>query len=67
MPKTVKYTSEAITAVCNEKLPGCDVESGTVHICYEDGSGATVCKNCFDQLLNEGRLVTDSCVAIKAA
>jgi hypothetical protein len=67
MQRTVKYTSEAPAAVCKENLPGCDVSSGTVHVCFEDGSGATVCTNCFDRLLNEGKWITDSCITIKAA
>jgi hypothetical protein len=67
MQRTVKYTSEAPTAVCKEKLPGCDVNSGTVHVCFEDGGGITVCRNCFDSHLNEGEWTTDSCVTIKAA
>jgi hypothetical protein len=67
MQKIVKYTSEAPTAVCSEKLTGCDVKSGTVHVCFEDGSGSTVCKNCFDSLINEGKWTTDGCVTIKAA
>jgi len=66
MPRTVKYTSEAPTAVCKEKLPGCDAKSETVHVCFEDGSGVTVCRNCFDQLLNEGKWISDSCITIQA-
>ncbi|MHB1325881.1 MAG: hypothetical protein ACYC0L_06715 [Thermoleophilia bacterium] len=66
MPRTVKYTSEAPTAVCKEKLSGCDAKSETVHVCFEDGSGVTVCRNCFDQLLNEGKWISDSCITIQA-
>lgn len=67
MPRIVKYTSEAPVAACKEKLPGCDLKSGTVHVCFEDGSGFTVCENCFNSRLNEGIWTTDSCVKIKAA
>lgn len=67
MPRTVKYTSETPTVVCKEKLPGCDVKSGIVHVCFEDDSGVTVCRNCFDQRLNEGKWTSDSCITIQAA
>ncbi|MFA6000489.1 MAG: hypothetical protein WC828_00010 [Thermoleophilia bacterium] len=67
MSRIVKYTSEAPVDVCNEKLPGCDLKSGTVHVCFEDGSGITVCTNCFNSRLNEGEWITDSCVTLKAA
>ncbi|MHB9112770.1 MAG: hypothetical protein ACYC4D_09135 [Thermoleophilia bacterium] len=67
MQRTIKYTSEAPTAVCNEKLPSCDVKSETVHVCFEDGSGVNVCRNCFNHRLNEGKWTTDSSVTIKAA
>ena len=64
--KRIKYTSETSTGVCDEKLPGCDLKSGTVHVCFEDGSGATVCKNCFDHRLNTGTWITDSGITIQA-
>jgi len=67
MFKTVKYTSDSSEAVCKEGLPGCDLKSGSVHVCFEDGSGATVCRNCFEKRLDEGVWVTDSCVDIEAA
>ncbi len=65
--KRIKYTSDASTVTCSEKQAGCDVESGVVHVCFEDGSGATVCRNCFNSLLNEGKWITDECITIKAA
>ncbi|MFA5802138.1 MAG: hypothetical protein WC911_06630 [Thermoleophilia bacterium] len=67
MPRTVKYTSDTSVAVCKEHLPGCDPESGTVHVCFEDGSGITTCRNCFDARVNEGEWTTDSTITIKAA
>ena len=67
MQRTVKYTSETSTTVCAERLPVCDVKSGTVHVCFEDGGGVTICRNCFDRRLNEGNWITDNTVTIKAA
>lgn len=67
MQRNVKYTNEAPTAVCEEKLSVCDMESGTVHVCFDDGGGTTVCRNCFDQRLNEGQWITDGSITIKAA
>ncbi len=67
MQITIRYTSEVPASdnpECSEKLPNCDVESGAVRVCFEDGSGVTVCKNCFNQLLDEGMWVTDSTIRL---
>ncbi|MHB1391348.1 MAG: hypothetical protein ACYCXF_09015 [Thermoleophilia bacterium] len=67
MQKTVKFTSETPATVCKEKLPGCDVKTGIVHVCFEDGTGESVCRNCLAKLADEGRWITDSSVSITAA
>jgi len=67
MLRTVKYTNEVTTGVCEEKLPGCDVKSGIIHACFVDGGGATICRNCFDRQINEGKWITDGSITIKAA
>jgi GH24 family phage-related lysozyme (muramidase) len=62
MVKNVKYTSEIkedMSGVCAEKLPGCE-EKATVHVCFEDGSGESVCRSCFDRRVNDGDWITDS-------
>ena len=66
MMKTVKYTSVVPVdeGDCSQKLEGCDPKSGLVHVCFEDGSGATVCNNCFNSLVDAGKWVTDSTIRL---
>lgn len=66
MLKMVKYTSVVPVGEgeCSQKLEGCDPKSGMVHVCFEDGSGATVCRSCFNLLVDEGRWGTDSTVRL---
>lgn len=66
MFQVVKYTSVVPVGEgeCSQKLEGCDAKSGLVHVCFEDGSGATVCRNCFDSLIDEGLWVTDSTIRL---
>lgn len=67
MQKAVKYTSDTPDVVCKENLPGCDSKLETVHVCFEDGSGITVCRSCFDSHLNDGSWISDGSITIKAA
>ncbi len=67
MVKVVKYTSEVPAGsgtVCKEGLEGCNIFAGSVHVCFEDGSGVTVCKECFAKNLNEGVWTCDSTVRL---
>ncbi|RJQ42523.1 MAG: hypothetical protein C4534_09920 [Gaiellales bacterium] len=62
MLKTVKYTSNFPVeekCSCTEKLPGCE-GTAAYHVCFEDGSGKSVCRNCFDKRVNSGEWETDS-------
>lgn len=62
MLKTIKYTSNFPVEErcgCSEKLDGCEA-TAAYHVCFEDGSGKSVCKSCFDQRVNTGAWVTDS-------
>jgi GH24 family phage-related lysozyme (muramidase) len=62
MVKDVKFAAVLTAkagAVCREGLPGCE-EKATVHVCFEDGSGDAVCKNCFVARLNRGDWSTDT-------
>lgn len=66
MLKVVKYTSVepvSVRSECSEKLPGCET-TRSLHVCFEDGSGLTVCNSCFNSRINEGRWVTDNTVLL---
>lgn len=66
MVKVIKYISEvpAKAASCSEKLDGCNLFAGSVHVCFENGDGTTVCKSCFEQCLDEGVWTADSTVRL---
>lgn len=69
MVKTVKYTSELSPeegCKCAERLTGCEV-TASLHVCFEDGSGISVCKSCFGQRANEGEWITDSSQTLLAS
>jgi hypothetical protein len=69
MTKIIKYTTEVPASdrpECKEGYPGCDPAAGAVHVCFEDGSGVTVCNSCFERILNEGRWISDSTVRLRA-
>jgi hypothetical protein len=59
--KTIKYESEVIgsSAECGVKTDACD-GAELVHVCFDDGSGVTVCAQCFDNRINGGYWITDS-------
>ena len=62
MVKTVKYTSDFSAeekCSCSERLPGC-AATAAYHVCFEDGSGKSVCEKCFEQRVNSGAWITDS-------
>ena len=66
----VKYTRdlsiEEIGAACGVKLDGCQ-ETASQHICFEDGSGAYVCRKCFTRQVNEGEWITDAAEELLAS
>ena len=67
MVKVIKYISEVpagSASECSEKLAGCNIFAGSVHVCFEDGSGVTVCKNCFESLHDTGSWITDATVRL---
>ena len=66
MMKVVKYTSVVPVGEgeCTRKLEGCDPGSGLVHVCFEDGGGATVCVSCFNALVDAGYWTTDSTIRL---
>lgn len=66
MVKVIKYISEvpASAARCDEGLEGCNVFAGSVHVCFEDGTGVTLCKNCFEKRCDEGVWITDATVRL---
>lgn len=67
MVKVVKYTCEVAAgpgAACTDGSPECDMASGLLHVCFEDGSGTTICKSCFEYHLNDGEWTTDSTVEL---
>ena len=62
MTKTVKYTSDFSAeekCSCAEQLSGCETRAD-YHVCFEDGSGKSVCRKCFDQRVNKGSWITDN-------
>ena len=66
MFQVVKYTSVVPVGEgeCSQKLEGCDAKSGLVHVCFEDGSGTNICRNCFNSLIDQGSWVTDSTIRL---
>ncbi len=69
MLKVVKYVYEVepgVGAECSEKLIGREREAG-IHVCFEDGSGAYVCKECFERRVNDGAWSTDSTETLLAS
>jgi GH24 family phage-related lysozyme (muramidase) len=69
MVKTVKYTSDFPDGEkynCAERLPDCDV-TASYHVCFEDGSGKSVCSSCFEKRVNAGDWNTDSTEALLAS
>ncbi|MHB1412597.1 MAG: hypothetical protein ACYCXE_04495 [Thermoleophilia bacterium] len=61
MVKIVKYSKELAPdeqAACAEKLANCE-KTATLHVCFEDGSGAYVCKRCFARRVDECTWITD--------
>jgi len=67
MVKYIKYTA-ALThdADCSEKLPNCE-KKAALHVCFEDGSGASVCRMCFKGRINEGDWITDEVQTLLAS
>jgi hypothetical protein len=67
MVKVVKFTSPmSVSTPCSEQQAGCEAEAD-IHVCFEDGSGVSVCRSCFDQRINEGAWITDSCECLAVA
>lgn len=66
MVKVIKYISEVPgnATTCSENHADCNIFSGSVHVCFEDGSGATVCKSCFESCLDEGVWTADSTIRL---
>ena len=67
---TIKYTRELSAdesaAACGVKLDGCQGEA-SLHVCFEDGSGVYVCRNCFSRRINEGDWITDDAEELLAS
>ncbi|MCL6106386.1 MAG: hypothetical protein M1309_03425 [Actinobacteria bacterium] len=62
MSKDIKYFTRLSTADyerCMEELPGCE-SLATFHVCFEDGTGKSVCRRCFRQHIDEGSWITDA-------
>lgn len=69
MVKDVKFAGELTVksgAVCRENLPGCQ-EKATIHVCFADGHGEAVCRNCFVERLNLGDWNTDGTESLLAS
>jgi hypothetical protein len=69
MVKVVKYTAVVpveVSAECGEKSAECE-GTATLHVCFEDGSGVSVCRNCLDERVNEGQWITDACQILLAS
>ena len=66
MVRIVKYTTdlEGAEAGCGEH--GCE-EAASVHVCFEDGTGVSVCQKCLEARVNEGEWITDSCQVLLAS
>ena len=61
MVRIVKYSQKLSPddrAGCSEKLANCE-QTAAVHVCFEDGSGAFVCRRCFTQRVNDCTWITD--------
>lgn len=69
MMKEIKYVGKLTAksgAVCQEQLPGCE-RVATVHVCFEDGNGGSVCRNCFEKKVNRGDWTCDSTEVLMAS
>lgn len=69
MYKVIRYASDLTNGVgvdCRERQVGCN-EKADMHVCFEDGSGTAVCKNCLTARANQGLWRTDTARMFKAS